>query len=106
LTHTCGAVYNATRAISITHCNFQFVAARTSDARNESPESNTVSLTPQRRSVFPEPNETFEQLVRRVFPNEDPSAAQENLKSWNLHIFLRRPPGLLLGSDVVFVEAP
>jgi hypothetical protein len=65
-----------------------------------------MSLTPQRRSVSPEPDETFAQLVRRVFPNDDPAATEEKLKSWNLHIFLRRPSGLLLGSDVVFVEAP
>ena len=31
----------------------------------------------------------------------------DRIKSWNLHIFaLRRPAGLLLGSDVVFVEPP
>ena len=65
-----------------------------------------MSLTAQRRTVFPEPNETFDEVVRRVMPNEDPAAAAEKLKSWNLHIFLRRPAGLLLGSDIVFVEAP
>ena len=65
-----------------------------------------MTLTTQRRTVFPEPNETFDELVRRVMPKEDPAAAQDKLKSWNLHIFLRRPAGLLLGSDIVFVEAP
>ena len=65
-----------------------------------------VSLSQQRASVSPEPDETFEQLVARVLPDEEPSAALDKLKSWNLHIFLRRPAGLLLGSDVVFVEAP
>jgi hypothetical protein len=39
-------------------------------------------------------------------PDADPDAALEKLKSWNLHIFLRRPAGLLLGSDIVFVEPP
>ena len=65
-----------------------------------------MTLSRQRRSVFPEPDETFAQLVKRVLPDEDPAAAEEKLKSWNLHIFLRRPAGLLLGSDIVFVEAP
>ena len=33
--------------------------------------------------------------------------AVERIKGWNLHIFaMRRPAGLLLGSDVVFVEPP
>ena len=33
--------------------------------------------------------------------------AVERIKGWNLHIFaMRRPRGLLLGSDVVFVEPP
>jgi hypothetical protein len=65
-----------------------------------------VNLSTQRASVSPEPDETFEQLIARVMPDEDASAALEKLKSWNLHIFLRRPSGLLLGSDVVFVEPP
>ena len=65
-----------------------------------------MKLTQQRASVSPEPDETFEQLVARVLPDDDPNAALEKLKSWNLHIFLRRPAGLLLGSDVVFVEPP
>ena len=65
-----------------------------------------MSLSSQRAFVNPEPDETFDQLVARVMPNEEPAAAQEKLKSWNLHIFLRRPAGLLLGSDIVFVEPP
>ena len=33
--------------------------------------------------------------------------AMDQIKSWNLHIFVgRKPRGLLLGSDVVFVEPP
>jgi len=65
-----------------------------------------VNLTPQRARVTPEPDETFAQLIERVMPGEDADAALEKLKSWNLHIFLRRPPGVLLGSDVVFIEPP
>ena len=65
-----------------------------------------MSLTLQRANVFPEPDETFAQLIARVMPDENPEAALEKLKSWNLHIFLRRPSGMLLGSDIVFIEPP
>jgi hypothetical protein len=66
----------------------------------------TSTLSRQRAYVHPEPDETFDQLAARALPGEAPAAALEKLKSWNLHIFLRRPPGLLLGSDIVFIEAP
>ena len=65
-----------------------------------------MSLTPQRAFVTPQPEETLPQLITRVMPGEDAAAALEKLTSWNLHIFLRRPSGLLLGSDIVFVEPP
>jgi hypothetical protein len=55
---------------------------------------------------MPEPDETMEQLIARVFPGESIESATENVKSWNLHIYMRRPPGVLLGSDIVFVEPP
>jgi hypothetical protein len=63
-------------------------------------------LSRQRKFVTAEPDETLEQLVARVFPDESADTALEKLKSWNLHIFMRRPPVFLLGSDVVFVEPP
>jgi hypothetical protein len=65
-----------------------------------------VTLSNQRKFVVAEPDETMEQLVARVFPNESADTAMEKIKSWNLHIFMRRPPVILLGSDVVFVEPP
>ena len=66
-----------------------------------------MTLSRQRKFQTPRAQETVEQLAERAFPGEDPSAAADRIKSWNLHIFaLRRPPGLLLGSDVVFVEPP
>jgi hypothetical protein len=65
-----------------------------------------VTLSTPRASVQPEPDETFAQLIERVMPDESPDAALEKLKSWNLHIFLRRPSGVLLGSDIVFIEPP
>lgn len=66
-----------------------------------------MALTVQRRFVTPEPEETVEALASRAIPNEPLASAVEQIKGWNTHIFvLRRPAGLLLGSDVVFVEPP
>jgi hypothetical protein len=68
---------------------------------------NAMTLSPQRRFVTPEPGETVEQLAARALPHEPVDAAVLKLKTWNLHIFaIRRPPGLLLPSDVVLVEPP
>jgi len=64
-----------------------------------------MTLSPQRRFVTPRPEETLEQLAARARPGETDGA--DKIRSWNLHIFaMRRPAGLLLGSDVVFVEPP
>jgi hypothetical protein len=66
-----------------------------------------MTLTLQRRFVTPEPDETLEALAARAMPEQPLEAAMEQIKGWNLHIFaMRRPRGLLLGSDVVFVEPP
>ena len=65
------------------------------------------TLTPQRRFVTPAPDETLEQLAARALPDEPLASAMERIQGWNMHIFaMRRPRGLLLGSDVVFVEPP
>ena len=66
-----------------------------------------MDLTRQRRFVTPGPDETVEELAARALPGEPNAAAADAIRSWNLHIFaMRRPAGLLLGSDVVFVEPP
>ena len=66
-----------------------------------------MSLSPQRRFVTPGPGETVEEIAARAMPDQATDAAVDAIRSWNLHIFaMRRPPGLLLGSDVVFVEPP
>ena len=66
-----------------------------------------MPLSPQRRFVTPLPDETVEALAARALPGEPLESAVERIKGWNLHIFaMRRPRGLLLGSDVVFVEPP
>jgi len=66
-----------------------------------------MDLTRQRRFVTPEPDETLETLAARALPDAPVEVAAEQIRAWNLHIFaMRRPRGLLLGSDVVFVEPP
>jgi hypothetical protein len=66
-----------------------------------------MTLSRQRRFVTPGPDETVEELALRALPDAPNAEAVDSIKSWNLHIFaMRRPPGLLLGSDVVFVEPP
>lgn len=66
-----------------------------------------MNLSEQRRFVTPEPGETLEQLAARALPEMPCGAAIDKIKAWNLHIFaMRNPRGLLLGSDVVFVEPP
>jgi hypothetical protein len=69
--------------------------------------SSAQTLTPQRRFVTPLPDETVEQIAARDMPGKPLAAAVDRIKSWNLHIFaMCRPPGLLTGSDIVFVEPP
>jgi len=65
-----------------------------------------VTLSRQRAFVSPRPGEDWSALAARVLPDEDAAAAIAKLKSWNLHLFARQPPGELLGSDVLFVEPP
>ena len=66
-----------------------------------------MPLARQRRFVTPEPDETIEALAARALPDEPLGGAIERIQGWNLHIFaMRRPRGLMLGSDVVFVEPP
>lgn len=66
-----------------------------------------MPLTTQRRYVTPGIDESLERLATRALPDDPLESAVERIKGWNLHIFaMRRPKGLLLGSDVVFVEPP
>ena len=66
-----------------------------------------MQLSRQRRFVTPAPEETLEDLAARALPDEPLEDAAERVRGWNLHIFgMRQPRGLLLVSDVVFVEPP
>ncbi|HEY1751828.1 MAG TPA: hypothetical protein VGG29_11220 [Caulobacteraceae bacterium] len=66
-----------------------------------------MTLARQRRFLTPAPDETLDGLAARGLPGEPLEAAMEQIRAWNLHIFaMRKPRGLLLGSDVVFVEPP
>ena len=65
-----------------------------------------MALSEQRAFVTPLPGEDWNALALRVLPSEASEAAIEKLKSWNLHLFARMPPGSFLGSDVIFVEPP
>lgn len=66
-----------------------------------------MALTRQRRFTTPDPDETLEGLAARAMPDAPLETAMDQIKSWNLHIFaMRRPRGLLLGGDVVFIEPP
>ena len=61
-----------------------------------------------RRFVFASHGDTIEAIAAREFPGDDGAAMR--LRSWNLHLELRRnavgEPGRLLGTDIVYVEAP
>jgi hypothetical protein len=66
-----------------------------------------VTLSTQRRFVTPRTEETLEALAARALPDRPLDAAMDEIRSYNMHVFvMRRPAGLLLGSDVVFVEPP
>ena len=69
--------------------------------------ANPTGLSQQRRFVLPQQGDTLASIAARELPNLTPEQAMAELQSWNLHIFMmRQPPGLLTGSDVVFVEPP
>jgi len=68
-----------------------------------------MGLKRLRAFVTPEPGEEWNALAKRALPGEAEDAeeaAVQKLKSWNLHLFVRNPPGQILGSDVIFVEPP
>ena len=72
------------------------------------------TLSPTRRSIFPQANDTWASIAAREFPNDDPDTMAEQLQSWNLHVFMRpgsaadspRAGNLILPSDVIFLAPP
>lgn len=67
----------------------------------------TATLSRQRQFMTPVAGETLQDLAARALPGTPVAEAADRVRSWNLHIFaMRQPPGLLLCSDVVFVEPP
>jgi len=65
-----------------------------------------MQLSRQRMFLTPLPGEDWDALARRALPDEPTEAAIDKLKSWNLQLFARIPPGHFLGSDVIFIEPP
>jgi hypothetical protein len=63
-------------------------------------------LSEQRTFIYPQPDDDWPSLAGRVLAGEPVDDAIALLKSWNLHLFARVPPGEFLGSDVIFVEPP
>ena len=66
----------------------------------------TAVLSEQRAFIYPESGDDWSRLAGRVLAGEPEDEAIVKLKSWNLHLFARVPPGEFLGSDVIFVEPP
>ncbi len=62
--------------------------------------------TPRRGFTSPLPGEDWKALAARILPGEPAEDAVEKLRSWNLHLFARNPPGEFTGSDVLFIEPP
>jgi len=65
-----------------------------------------MDLSQQRAFASPSPGDDWRAIAARFLPDEPADAAIEKLKSWNLHLLVRNPPGEFTGSDVIFVEAP
>lgn len=65
-----------------------------------------MTLSRSRSFTAAHPGEDWPEIALRALPDLEADAALEALKSWNLHLFMRQPGGRILGSDVIFTEAP
>jgi hypothetical protein len=71
-------------------------------------------LSPVRKSILPQSEDSWEKIARRELPDVAESDAVAMLQSWNLHVFMRSAGGVgrlrsdnpILPSDVIFVEPP
>ena len=73
-----------------------------------------MSLSTQRKSIYPVAADTWETVAARELPEIDLEQAMGNLQSWNLHVFMRpaaaqesaRFGNPILPSDIIFVAPP
>jgi len=73
-----------------------------------------TSAAVKRRSIHPQPNDTWQSIAQRELPDETLEAAVAQLQSWNLHVFARRViddatgemGNPILPSDILFLEPP
>ena len=68
-----------------------------------------MSLSKQRKSMYPASEDTWQTIARRELGTIDEDEATGMLQSWNLHVFMRpgsREGNPILPSDVIFLEAP
>jgi hypothetical protein len=65
----------------------------------------SAKLSPARKFVRPEQDETLEMIAAKHLPGTPPAEAVQTLTAWNPHLLVRRGNYLLV-SDVVFVEPP
>ncbi len=49
----------------------------------------TKPLSTQRKSIYPEADDTWETVAARELSELDPEQGIGNLQSWNLHVFMR-----------------
>ena len=65
-----------------------------------------MALSTARAFTAPLPGEDLAAIAARCLPQLPAEDALDALRSWNLHLFARQPSGVVLGADVVFLEAP
>lgn len=73
---------------------------------------STEQLSRVRRSILPQPGDTWADIAKRELPEFETDEAVGKLQSWNLHVFMRAAMRMgnltnpILPSDVIFVEPP
>ena len=67
---------------------------------------NDVKIPPRRAFIQPLAGESWEDIAKRMFPEEPVEEASQKLQSWNLFLVFRPGGGGITPSDIVFVEAP
>lgn len=62
-------------------------------------------VPPKRRFIQPGLHEDWQSIAARALPDVPQDEAIDKLKSWNLHLVMRRV-ALVTPSDIIFVEPP